>query len=136
MAHSEITLVEDAIHNHEEPRHFMALDPVAERLSVYYEVLLVAESRDALRLSEVGKRFYAPTYYFPRADVRGRYREREERTRCPLKGEATHYDLLDQRGDVLVEKACWSYEAPIPEARAIAGRFAFYPAALTFKFAP
>lgn len=136
MAYPEITAATDLVHNPDDPRHFMAFAPAGQRLRVYFEVLLLADSRDVLRVSEVGRSFYAPTYYFPRADVSGRYREREERTTCPLKGEAMYYDLLDSRGDVLVEKACWSYEATVPEARPLAGRFAFYPDALIFKFNP
>lgn len=136
MAHEEITHVKGAFHNPEDPRHFMTLTPVAQRIRIYYEVLLVADSREALLLSEVGRGIYPPSYYFPRMSVSGRFREREERTTCPLKGEATYYDLLDQRGDLLVEKACWSYEAPPPEARPIAGRFCFYPTELITRFDP
>lgn len=136
MAHPEITSVEHAFHNPDDPRHFMTLAPVEQRMRVHYEVLLVADSRDVLLLSEVGRAIYPPRYYFPRKSVSGRFREREERTVCPLKGEATYYDLLDQRGDLLVEKACWSYEAPPPEASAIAGRFAFYPQELIIRFDP
>lgn len=133
MAYPEITAVENAIHNPEDPRHFMAVVPAEGRVRISWEVMQLVDTTRAIIVVEIGRRAYAPVYYIPRPDVDGRFRMRSEKTRCPIKGEATYFDLLDRHGDVLVEKACWSYEHPIPEAAEIKECFAFYPAPFSFK---
>jgi uncharacterized protein (DUF427 family) len=46
----------------------------------------------------------------------------DHRTRCPYKGNASHWSLRDGRADNIA----WSYEDPYPEVARIAGYVAFY----------
>ena len=59
--------------------------------------------------------------YVPGADIAaGVLTPSGKRTRCPYKGEATYWNA---RG---IEDAGWSYEAPLPEAAAVARHVAFW----------
>ena len=90
---------------------------------------VVAESTKALVLSETG---YDPVYYLPRADAGMEFLERSAtRTRCPHKGEATHYDFIAKSGPI--RDAAWSYEDPLPGAEAIKGHLAFYADKVTIE---
>jgi uncharacterized protein (DUF427 family) len=68
---------------------------------------------------------HRPVYYFPREAVRADLLERSNhRTHCPYKGDASYWTItVDGKR---LENALWSYETPIPEMAAIAGRLAFY----------
>ncbi len=66
-----------------------------------------------------------PSYYIPRADVRGEVLEPSDRhTRCPKKGEASYHTL--RVGDRVEEAAAWYYPEPLPAAEAIRDHIAFY----------
>ena len=84
---------------------------------------VMVESRDAVELREGS---YPPVIYFPREDVAMALMEKSNKvTRCPHKGEATHYHYVG--ASARVENAAWSYEAPDQEAaKPIAGHLAFY----------
>jgi uncharacterized protein (DUF427 family) len=84
---------------------------------------ILGESERALRLEEEG---HEPVIYFPREDIGMALLEPSAtRTRCPWKGEATHYSL--QTKSVLVADVAWSYENPKDGVEAIRGYLAFYP---------
>ena len=84
---------------------------------------IIAETQRALLVEEPG---HDPIYYIPREDVAMEFLEPSEtRTRCPHKGEATHYDVIAKSGPL--RDAAWSYEAPIEGAEELAGSVAFYP---------
>ena len=135
-AKSGVTLVPNAIHNPVEPRHFMRLQPVFERVRISLGRTLLAESLKAIRVVEIGRDVYPPVLYLDRDDMAARLRRRSETTHCPLKGDASYFDVLDQGGELLLEKGAWSYEAPIEAASELAGRIAFYPDGLTFELSP
>ena len=81
---------------------------------------LIAESRDALRMSEGN---YPPVYYFPRKDVKmDRLVRSAHTTHCPFKGDASYFSVAGGP-----ENAVWSYEQPYDEMQAIKERLAFYP---------
>lgn len=83
---------------------------------------VIADSRRVLLLREVG---HLPVYYFPRADVRmDLLVPNGVVTRCPYKGEATHFDL--RSGSQETSEAAWSYQDPTPDRQDIAGLVAFY----------
>jgi uncharacterized protein (DUF427 family) len=64
-------------------------------------------------------------YYLPRHDVRtDLLRPTDHRTTCPWKGEASYWSL--EVGGKTYENVMWCYEAPIPEAKLIAGLLCFY----------
>ena len=84
---------------------------------------VIAETTRGLRLEEPR---HDPVLYIPREDVGMEFLDRSEtRTRCPHKGEATHYDVVATSGPL--RDAAWSYEEPVEGAEAIAGHIAFYP---------
>lgn len=83
---------------------------------------VLGESPNALELSEGS---YAPVIYFPRADVAMAFLDRtDKRTRCPHKGEASYFSIVNKSGTV--ENAVWSYEDPIDGVAEIKDHLAFY----------
>ena len=82
----DVTLAKDTIHNPSEPRHFMAVEPVVGRIRLRLGDIVLAESRNALRLMEVGYRVYTPVIYLPRSDVKVALVETAKETHCPLEG--------------------------------------------------
>ena len=126
MDHETITMVRDAIHNPREPRHFMRLKPVASRVRVLRAGRLLAETKNALRVLEVGKDIYDPVLYLPPADILCQLNETQTTSHCPLKGDAAYFSLMDENGAVEERDIAWSYPAPLAFARNLAGLIAFY----------
>lgn len=64
-------------------------------------------------------------HYFPADSLRREYfRESDEHSHCPWKGEASYYDI---QVDGLTNKgAAWYYPKPLPAAAEIRGRVAFW----------
>jgi uncharacterized protein (DUF427 family) len=80
---------------------------------------------DSARAKLLHEQAHLPVYYFPEEDVRtDLMRPSDHRTRCPFKGEASHWTL--EAGGKVSENAVWSYPDPIEGAPPIAGYFAFY----------
>jgi len=102
-----VTLVKNAIHNPDEPRHFMQIEAVeAITAKVFDTKIAVAES--AFKLKEVAYKIYDPVIYFPREAVKMDLLELSDKTtRCPLKG-TTFYFHLKVNGKTL-KNAAWSY---------------------------
>lgn len=120
-----VTLTAESIHNPDEPRHFMAIRAVPRRVRISFDGRVLAESVDALRVIEVGRRFYDPVLYLPRADICADLSLSERRSFCPLKGHASYLDLCDGQGRVLVAEIAWSYVETFDFAAALEGRIAF-----------
>lgn len=123
---ARVTLSTHTIHNPTEARHFMRLRPVQGRVRVLYDGLVVAESERAIRLLEVAKDFYDPTIYINAADVLGRLRKADKKSFCPLKGNASYYDLLSASGETLVAEIAWTYDEPITIAEQLRELVSFY----------
>ena len=105
---NDITLVENAHHNPDEPRHFMRIVPSRTVQTASIEGKALANSSSALVVKEVGRDVYDPVVYFPRDDVAMDLLERiDKTTHCPLKGNTEYFDLVidGQR----TEAAAWSY---------------------------
>lgn len=119
---TETVMLEGAIHNPSNPRHFMQLDPVGQKLRIHFGDLLIAESDRAMRLLEVGKRAYAPQYYIPLDDVRVALARSDRSTHCPLKGDASYFTVEDTSG---TEEIGWAYEVPFEFASELSGLVAF-----------
>ena len=82
-----------------------------------WEGIIIAESQDVFEIEN--------GLYFPRDRVRmDLLRRSSTRTRCPWKGEASYYSLVD--GDNRLDDAAWSYENPRLRARLIRGCMAFW----------
>lgn len=121
-AKRELSMLEGAIHNPSNPRHFMQLDPVRQQLRIRFGDLLIAESDRAMRLLEVGKRAYAPQYYIPREDIRVVLNRTDKSTHCPLKGDASYFTVEAVPG---MDEIGWAYEAPFDFATELSDLVAF-----------
>lgn len=98
---TDLTLVQDAIHNPDEPRHFMTITPVGQERSASIDGTEVARSNGAVVVKEVGRSIYDPVLYFPRRDVRMDLLATTERTtHCPLKGDTEYFGLVTDQGRV------------------------------------
>lgn len=103
-SNENITLVENAIHNPNESRHFMTINQVDSEYMVQIKGVEIGRSNKVLVLKEVGKEIYTPRLYFPRKDINLSFLVKEEGTTfCPLKGDASYYSFEG-------EKVAWSYE--------------------------
>ena len=127
---------EDVIRNPANPDHWMALQPVKGMVLIMAGREVLIETRDALRCVEVGKKVYDPVLYVPLKEVKAGLGKRAESTHCPLKGEASYFDWIDQTGAVRAEKIAWAYLEPHDFAKGLAGRCAFYTDGLTVVRAP
>lgn len=103
--------------------HPITISPSAHRIRVTHGGRVIADSRRALALKEAS---YQATYYIPRDDVDTSVLSRTAHaSHCPFKGDAAYYSIeIDGRDSI---NAIWSYEAPFPAVREIAGHLAFYP---------
>lgn len=106
---TDVTLVKGAIHNPDEPRHFMRIVPAATRHTARVGDQVLADSTEAVVVKEVGRDIYDPVVYFPRADVEmGLLSVIDKSTFCPLKGHTEYFDFTPTTGDSVGEVA-WSY---------------------------
>lgn len=120
-----ITLVRDALHNPDEPRHFMRIVPTEEMFVACIGQTELARSSQTLKLKEVAYDIYDPVIYFPREDVRMALLARTERsTHCPLKGHTEYFDARLPGGSCR-ESVAWSYVRVIPPAALIDHYIAF-----------
>ena len=104
------------------PDHPIEIQPTPSRIMVTVGGKIIANSQDALTLSEAG---YPPVQYIPRRDVNMAALTRSgHATYCPYKGEASYYSI--PAGGDRSTNAVWTYEAPFPAMAAIAGYVAFY----------
>jgi len=98
------------------------VEPVAARLRVELNGVVVADTRRGLRVVETAG---APVYYFPRADVRPEcVTPGRGRSFCEWKGPATYWTI--SAAGRTAENAAWSYERPTSGYEAIRGHLAFY----------
>lgn len=119
-----VTLVKNAIHRSDEPRHFMRIKPVKRRVTATYANELLANSHQSLKLQEAGMDLYEPVYYFPQEDVAmAHLSQSDHTTHCPLKGDTVYYHL-DVNGKKL-ENAAWTYAKPNEYGRELEGKIAF-----------
>jgi len=104
------------------PGSALYLEPTPKRIRVMLAGQTIADSRRASLLQESG---HMPVYYFPPEDVRtDLLHPSATRTRCPKKGEATHYSI--RLGEREVADAAWCYQEPLASAPPIGGLIAFY----------
>ncbi|MCY6381190.1 DUF427 domain-containing protein [Hoeflea prorocentri] len=123
-------MIENAIHNPDRPQHFMQVDAMEQKIHVMRGGQKIAESSNALRLQEVGRKIYPPQYYIPRSDIVATLKKTEKSTYCPLKGQASYFDVTGADQSIASELA-WSYEQPLEFAGLIADYVAFDPRRVT-----
>ncbi|WP_421723114.1 DUF427 domain-containing protein [Bauldia sp.] len=110
----------DAIHNPDNPRHFMLVKPVPRRVQVFRGDTLLADTIEAIRVLEVGKTLYDPVLYIPAADIREALTPVDKTTHCPLKGDASYHAHNGH-------EIAWSYEAPFAFSAVLTAHRAFWP---------
>jgi uncharacterized protein (DUF427 family) len=99
-----------------DPFHRVDVRPTRRHVRVMLDGLLLAESDDPTVLSETG---LPNRWYLSPDDLRVRLAPSDTTTGCPYKGEAS-YGSVDGVDDV-----AWTYPDPLPDARRIAGLWAF-----------
>ena len=124
-ARAQVTLSQETIHNPDEPRHYMRIKPVTGEVRVRLDGKLLAASRRALRVLEAGRDIYDPVFYLPPADVRADLSPADRRTYCPLKGHASYFDLVSDRGEVEAAEIAWSYRETLDCAGELKDLIAF-----------
>jgi uncharacterized protein (DUF427 family) len=111
------------------PDHPIAIERNYSRVVVNVGGRTVADTREALTLSEAG---YPPVQYIPRKDVDMTLLERTGHTSyCPYKGDCSYYSI--PVGGERSSNAAWSYETPYDAVASIAGCLAFYPDRVDFE---
>ncbi|WP_016855063.1 DUF427 domain-containing protein [Halomonas smyrnensis] len=95
----------------------ITLHPHSRRVRILAGDTLIADTRNAIELRESG---YPHRHYIPKEDVdMAKLSISSTVTHCPFKGDSTYYSLPN------IADVAWSYEPPIDEMQAIAGRLAF-----------
>ncbi|WP_412049671.1 DUF427 domain-containing protein [Hoeflea sp. Naph1] len=98
----------------------MVIRPIKRTVRVYVGDALVAETKNALRVMEMGKSLYDPAIYIPATDILVTLKPLDKTSHCPLKGDASYVALND-------EEIAWSYDRPLVVSKQLAGHFAFWP---------
>lgn len=120
----QITLIKEAIHRPDEPRHFMEYTYPETRYIATIGETTIADSSAVLKLSEVGYHIYDPVLYFPLADARlDLLQASDKSSHCPLKGDTNYYDFVD--GETKIESVGWCYSAALDFATVLADYVAF-----------
>ena len=121
MTTQNLTLVTDAIHRPDEPRHFMRFKPVANHIQITSHGKELAATSRAMRLNEVARDIYDSVVYVPQEDCSDLLRPVPDKsTHCPLKGDASYFALEDG------QPIAWTYDRPIAIAESLRGYVAFY----------
>ncbi|MDI4638685.1 MULTISPECIES: DUF427 domain-containing protein [Halomonadaceae] len=95
----------------------ITLHPHTRRVRIYSGDTLIADSENAIELRERG---YPHRHYIPKEDVdMSTLSTSSTVTHCPFKGDSTYYSFSS------INDVAWSYDQPIEEMEAIAGRLAF-----------
>ena len=105
------------------PDHPITISQSNARVRVSLDGDVIADTSDALDLKEST---YPVVHYIPRSAVQMELVKTGHSTHCPYKGDASYFSILAKDG-TRIENAVWSYEAPFPAMREIAGYLAFYP---------
>ena len=127
-----IPLVPAMIHRPDAPAHMMRIKPAARLVRIRLGGTVIAESRRALLLVEIGRDVADPVFYLPREDVTAALVDGARTTHCPLKGDTSYFDLA---GGAVAEIA-WSYTSPLPFAAELADHLAFDSSRTSVEIAP
>lgn len=107
----------------QDPRHYSVIDHYSRKLTLKYKNEIIAETKNALILKEVGRSVYDPVFYLPKADILIELAlEAKRQSHCPIKGDATYWNIKDDFTD---NYFAWSYEEPLPRSKKIQGYIAF-----------
>ncbi len=99
------------------------LEPCTRRVRIELGGMVVADSRDALRMLETS---HPPTIYIPPGDVAdGILRPAGGRSFCEWKGVASYFDIVS--GERREARAAWTYPDPNEQYAALRDHVAVYP---------
>jgi len=98
-----------------------ALEPVPQRIEVFFGGQLIVDTTAAFRVLET---HHPPTYYIPVADTQCEFRKIAQRTLCEWKGAATYFDVVVEGRSA--SAAAWCYERPTTAFAPIKDYLAFY----------
>lgn len=100
------------------------LEPTPRRIRVLHAGVLLADTRDALRVLETS---HPPVYYLPAGSFAAGILERSRRRQsfCEFKGLATYWNVAVP-GQPVVQDAGWSYPSPTLAFEPLAGHIALY----------
>ncbi len=116
------------------PDHPIDIERHTGRVRVTFVNHTIADTTSALELREAS---YPPVYYVPMADVdHAALRPSDTTSRCPYKGDASYYDVIDPHTLQAVDDAMWQYRAPYPWVNEIAEYVAFYPHKVQIEVQP
>ena len=119
-ANTNFPRLEGAIRNRSNPNHLMVIRPVKRTVRVYAGGDLIAETKNALRVMEMGKTLYDPAIYIPAEDITADFTALDKTSHCPIKGDAS-YVALDN------DEIAWTYDRPLDGSEQLDGLFAFWP---------
>ena len=98
------------------------VEAVAERITIRLGGVLVADTRNAVRVLETS---HPPVYYLPMADFAdGALTDAPGASFCEFKGAARYLDV--RGGDLVATGAAWNYPHPAPGFEALVDRVAVY----------
>lgn len=104
------------------PDYRIDLVPVDAVARAWFGDLLLAESRNCIRLEETA---HVHRLYFPVEDVRwSLFTASTSHTECPFKGRADYWDL--SAVEPAEKRIVWAYPTPFEEVAGIEGHVAFY----------
>ena len=108
------------------PEHKAGFKELTERYIVKVGDSVIVDTTNAIQLTESSHRgVYPPVLYFPFNDTAKEYLVPSDlHTFCPLKGEASYYDLVV--GDKTLENAVWYYPQPLEYVPELKGYLSFY----------
>lgn len=110
--------VEGAIRNPANPNHFMVVQPAGRRIRIFFGDLMVADSMDAVRVIEIGRKAYEPRLYLPKEALTVPLVQLDKVTHCPLKGDAHYFSLEGQ-------EIAWAYRS-LDFAAVLDGFYSFW----------
>ena len=109
------------------PEHTASFKHLTERHIVKVGESVIVDTTSAIELTESSPRgVYPPVLYFPFQDTAKEFLVPSElHTFCPLKGEASYYDLAID--GTTLENAVWYYPQPLEYVPELKGYLSFYP---------
>ena len=120
MKPEEITLVKNAIHRPEEPRHFMRIKVLEIEVTAAYDNKILIRSGNALKIQEAGMDLYDPVYYFPKEAFPEHVLEATDKSsHCPLKGDTTYYHMNLENEQL--KNIAWEYTKPFDRSSKLKG---------------
>ncbi|HXH29842.1 MAG TPA: DUF427 domain-containing protein [Bacteriovoracaceae bacterium] len=104
------------------PEHTIVAKRLDNRVEVYIDGDLIAQSTSAIKLLEAD---LDPVIYIPINDLKNIDLIKSSEYSCPFKGHAEFYTLT--HNNKRFENAAWSYDHPFDEVQELTGRVAFSP---------